>query len=106
MVNILYFFCSDLVEMWTDCLLILFISVCTAFLGEGLTWLLVYRTEKYQKLKLEVEKQSKRRKNAKFAIRRAGLFWFSFLQLRRERKSTVTQVTVSKRRKSSGRKNA
>ncbi|CAG0917775.1 unnamed protein product, partial [Notodromas monacha] len=46
--------------MWTDCILIFFISVCTAFLGEGLTWLLVYRTEKYQKLKLEVEKQSKR----------------------------------------------
>ncbi len=28
----------------------------------GLTWVLVYRTEKYQKLKAEVEKQSKKRK--------------------------------------------
>lgn len=28
----------------------------------GLTWLLVYRTEKYQRLKGEVEKASKRRK--------------------------------------------
>lgn len=28
----------------------------------GLTWLMVYRTEKYQKLKAEVEKQSKKRK--------------------------------------------
>jgi len=46
--------------MWADTLLILFISVCTAFLGEGLTWLLVYRTEKYIKLKAEVEKQSKK----------------------------------------------
>lgn len=27
----------------------------------GLTWLMVYRTEKYQKLKAEVEKQSKKR---------------------------------------------
>ncbi|KAJ1530663.1 hypothetical protein ONE63_005534 [Megalurothrips usitatus] len=46
--------------MWADTLLILFISVCTAFLGEGLTWLMVYRTEKYQKLKSEVERQSKK----------------------------------------------
>lgn len=48
--------------MWADTLLIVFISVCTALLGEGLTWLMVYRTEKYQKLKAEVEKQSKKRK--------------------------------------------
>ncbi|XP_052790066.1 calcium load-activated calcium channel-like [Mya arenaria] len=46
--------------MLADCLLIVFISICTAFLGEGLTWLLVYRTEKYKKLKAEVEKQSKK----------------------------------------------
>lgn len=31
----------------------------------GLTWLLVYRTEKYQKLKGEVEKQSKKCKYSK-----------------------------------------
>jgi len=48
------------VKMYADTLLILFISVCTALLGEGLTWLLVYRTENYQKLKMEVEKQSKK----------------------------------------------
>ncbi|XP_037958651.1 calcium load-activated calcium channel [Teleopsis dalmanni] len=46
--------------MWSDTILIVFISICTAFLGEGLTWLLVYRTDKYQKLKGEVEKQSKK----------------------------------------------
>ncbi|XP_055712113.1 calcium load-activated calcium channel [Phlebotomus papatasi] len=46
--------------MWGDTLLIVFISICTAFLGEGLTWVLVYRTDKYQKLKGEVEKQSKK----------------------------------------------
>ncbi|VVD05980.1 unnamed protein product [Leptidea sinapis] len=45
-------------KMWGDSLLIVFISICTALLGEGLTWLLVYRTEKYQKLKVEVERQS------------------------------------------------
>lgn len=68
--------------MWADTILIVFISICTALLGEGkeiinydkpidiyftfyvcfagLTWLMVYRTEKYQKLKAEVEKQSKK----------------------------------------------
>lgn len=65
--------------MFGDSLLIVFISICTALMGEGrclkhisrrisliitnvagLTWVLVYRTEKYQKLKGEVEKQSKK----------------------------------------------
>ncbi|KAL1458554.1 hypothetical protein WDU94_008692 [Cyamophila willieti] len=46
--------------MWGDTLLIVFISICTALLSEGLTWLMVYRTEKYQKLKTEIEKQSKK----------------------------------------------
>ncbi|CAG0882432.1 unnamed protein product [Cyprideis torosa] len=46
--------------MLGDCLLIICISIFTALLGEGLTWLLVYRTEKYQKLKQEVDKQSKK----------------------------------------------
>lgn len=53
--------------MWSDTLLILFISISTALLGEGLTWLLVYRTEKYQKLKVEVEKQTKRLEKKKEA---------------------------------------
>lgn len=34
--------------------------ILTSYLG--LTWLLVYRTENYQRLKGEVEKASKRRK--------------------------------------------
>lgn len=54
--------------MWGDTILIVFISICTALLGEGLTWVLVYRTEKYQKLKGEVEKQSK-----KCEYRRTGI---------------------------------
>ncbi|XP_072936418.1 calcium load-activated calcium channel [Epargyreus clarus] len=53
--------------MWEDSLLIVFISICTALLGEGLTWVLVYRTEKYQKLKVEVERQSKKLENLKEA---------------------------------------
>ncbi|KAK7505091.1 hypothetical protein BaRGS_00003661 [Batillaria attramentaria] len=53
--------------MLSDCILIVFISICTALLGEGLTWVLVYRTEKYQKLKAEVEKQSKKLEKQKEA---------------------------------------
>merc|ERR1711976_598715 len=50
-------------KMLADTLLILFISIATAFLGEGLTWVLVYRTDKYKKLKSEVEEQSKKLDN-------------------------------------------
>ncbi|CAH8669075.1 unnamed protein product [Dicrocoelium dendriticum] len=46
--------------MLQDTIAIILISYFTAFLGEGLTWLFVYRTERYQKLKSEVDKQSKR----------------------------------------------
>jgi uncharacterized membrane protein (DUF106 family) len=53
--------------MWADTLLILAISVFTALLGEGVTWLLVYRTEKYQRLKLDIEKQTKRLEKKKEA---------------------------------------
>ena len=72
--------------MWADTILILVISICTALLGEvrtlvwrivgeiylyfilqGVTWLLVYRTEKYQKLKTEIEKQSKKLEKIKEA---------------------------------------
>lgn len=67
--------------MWADTLLIVGISVFTALLGEGIqlldinmyefnksvlltgvTWILVYKTEKYQRLKAEIERQSKKRK--------------------------------------------
>lgn len=46
--------------MLCDCLLIILISMSTALLGEGFTWIMVYRTEKYQRLKAEIEKQSKK----------------------------------------------
>jgi len=46
--------------MIPDAILIVFISIFTALLGEGLTWLLVYRSEKYQRLMNEVEKQCKK----------------------------------------------
>lgn len=75
-------------SMIYDAILIVLISIFTALLGEGgcqeketglllrvssclfcslsspgLTWLLVYRTEKYQRLKNEVEKQCKKCKS-------------------------------------------
>jgi uncharacterized membrane protein (DUF106 family) len=46
--------------MWGDTILILIISIITAFFGEGVTWAMVYRTDKYQKLKQEVERQCKK----------------------------------------------
>jgi hypothetical protein len=48
--------------MLGDSLLIIFISFATALLSEGFSWLLIYRTEKFQRLQAEVEKQSKKRK--------------------------------------------
>jgi len=54
--------------MYADTLFILSISIFTAFLGEGLTWLLVYRTETYKKLKFEVEKQSKKLEKQKEVV--------------------------------------
>ena len=59
--------------MWADSLLILVISICTALLGEGVTWLLVYRTDKYQKLKLDIEKQTKKLEKKKEAHGEATL---------------------------------
>ncbi|KAG5675111.1 hypothetical protein PVAND_005040 [Polypedilum vanderplanki] len=43
-----------------DALFIVGISIFTALLGEGVTYLLVYRTEKYIRLKAEIEKQTKK----------------------------------------------
>merc|ERR1712038_1139075 len=61
------------IKMWADSLLILVISICTALLGEGVTWLLVYRTDKYQKLKLDIEKQTKKLEKKKEAHGEATL---------------------------------
>ncbi|KXJ29559.1 calcium load-activated calcium channel [Exaiptasia diaphana] len=62
--------------MIADTILILIISLVTACLSEGITYLLVYRTEKYKKLKAEVEKDSKklerRKENMTDAPRQGG----------------------------------
>ena len=59
--------------MWGDAILILGISICTAFMGEGLTWLMVYRTEKYQRLKNDIERQTKKLERQKEAHGDAAL---------------------------------
>uniref|UniRef100_A0A0K0DHX8 phenylalanine--tRNA ligase n=1 Tax=Angiostrongylus cantonensis TaxID=6313 RepID=A0A0K0DHX8_ANGCA len=46
--------------MLSDCLLIIAIALCTALAGEGLTYLLVYRSEQYKRLKSEMERKTKR----------------------------------------------
>uniref|UniRef100_A0A2K6BFD9 Calcium load-activated calcium channel n=1 Tax=Macaca nemestrina TaxID=9545 RepID=A0A2K6BFD9_MACNE len=58
----------EMSTMFADTLLIVFISVCTALLAEGITWVLVYRTDKYKRLKAEVEKQSKKLEKKKETI--------------------------------------
>jgi hypothetical protein len=46
--------------MLGESVLIICIAFFTASLSEGFSWLLIYRTEKYQRLQSEVEKQSKK----------------------------------------------
>uniref|UniRef100_A0AC34FIA6 Calcium load-activated calcium channel n=1 Tax=Panagrolaimus sp. ES5 TaxID=591445 RepID=A0AC34FIA6_9BILA len=46
--------------MYSDALLIIFIAFCTALLGEGLTYLLVYRSDEYKRLKDTVERKTKK----------------------------------------------
>ncbi|VUZ47974.1 unnamed protein product [Hymenolepis diminuta] len=46
--------------MLEDTLSIIFVAVFTAVLGEGITWLLVYRTDKYKRLTSEVDKHTKK----------------------------------------------
>ena len=42
-----------------DCITIIFTAVFTALISETITYLLVYRTEKYQRLNAVIEKGSK-----------------------------------------------
>lgn len=52
--------------------------------SSGITWVLVYRTEKYKKLKAEVEKQSKKRKyltQQGFMLGQLWLKWFNLCWL-------------------------
>jgi len=40
----------------SDCLFILFASLCSALFAEAISWLLIYRTDDYQRLKNSIEK--------------------------------------------------
>ncbi|KAK6038554.1 phenylalanine--tRNA ligase, B5 domain protein, partial [Cooperia oncophora] len=53
-------FCMWIPSMLSDCLLIIAIAFCTALAGEGLTYVLVYRSEQYKRLKSEMERKTKR----------------------------------------------
>jgi len=55
-------------KMLSDSLLIIFISCFTALLSEGLSYALIYRTEKFKNLKSEVEKQSKKLEKQKESL--------------------------------------
>ena len=59
----------EMSTIFADTLLIVFISMCTALLAKGIMWVLVYRTDKYKRLKVEVEKQSKKLEKKKETIR-------------------------------------
>ncbi|XP_003387319.1 PREDICTED: calcium load-activated calcium channel-like [Amphimedon queenslandica] len=54
--------------MIADSLMILFISLCTALLSEGLSYVLLYRTEGYKRLKDVVEKQSRKLERKKETV--------------------------------------
>ena len=46
--------------MFGDAILIIVIALCTALLGEGLTYVLVYRSDEYKRLKLSMERKTKK----------------------------------------------
>jgi hypothetical protein len=61
----------------------------TSKLFQGVTWLLVYRTEKYQKLKLEIERQSKKLEKKKELVGES-------VSLDRSKKRKLEQVEMNK----------
>uniref|UniRef100_A0A1I7YF41 Calcium load-activated calcium channel n=1 Tax=Steinernema glaseri TaxID=37863 RepID=A0A1I7YF41_9BILA len=54
--------------MYADCVLIILISVFTALLGEGLTYVLVYRREEYQRLKADMDRKAKKLERRKETV--------------------------------------
>lgn len=46
--------------MYADAVLIIVIAFCTALLGEGLTYVLVYRSDEYKRLKQSMERKTKK----------------------------------------------
>uniref|UniRef100_A0A1I7V0Y9 phenylalanine--tRNA ligase n=1 Tax=Caenorhabditis tropicalis TaxID=1561998 RepID=A0A1I7V0Y9_9PELO len=54
--------------MLSDCLLIIAIAFGTALAGRGITWLLVYRSDEYKRLKSEMDKKTKKLERKKKTI--------------------------------------
>ncbi|KAI6173870.1 Phenylalanyl-tRNA synthetase beta subunit [Aphelenchoides besseyi] len=54
--------------MLSDCILIIAIAVFTALLGEGLTYILVYRSDEYKRLKSTMERKTKRLEKQKETV--------------------------------------
>ncbi|XP_010939953.1 uncharacterized protein [Elaeis guineensis] len=50
---------------YADSLVVVGISVCTAFLCEGISWLLIYRTSTYKSLRSSIDKASKKLESMK-----------------------------------------
>lgn len=46
--------------MYTDCLLVILISLASALLSEGISYLLIYRTEEYKRLKRNIDQLSRK----------------------------------------------
>lgn len=54
--------------MLVDCLFIVLVSIFTSFLAEGISWLLIYRTESYQKLRSTIDKTAKKLEKSKDSV--------------------------------------
>ncbi|EHA8588007.1 calcium load-activated calcium channel [Cocos nucifera] len=57
---------------YADSLVVVGISVCTAFLCEGISWLLIYRTSTYKSLRSSIDKASKKLESMKSTSSSAG----------------------------------
>lgn len=82
-------------------------------LSSGITWVLVYRTEKYKRLKAEVEKQSKKRRwLVDVKVTPQWLFFFGLfhewsaacLVLVEKKKETITESAGRQQKKKIGKK--
>uniref|UniRef100_A0A915D0L1 Calcium load-activated calcium channel n=1 Tax=Ditylenchus dipsaci TaxID=166011 RepID=A0A915D0L1_9BILA len=58
--------------MFADTLLIILIAMFTALLGEGLTYVLVYRSDEYKRLKFSMERKTKKLERKKETVESAG----------------------------------
>ncbi|PKA47154.1 hypothetical protein AXF42_Ash017099 [Apostasia shenzhenica] len=50
---------------YSDSLVVVGISICTAFLCEGISWLLIYRTSTYKSLRSSIDRASKKLESMK-----------------------------------------